>query len=147
MNLKSEKGVTIVTLIIMVILMLILVRVGVDFGTEAIKQAQLEDIKTDMISIKTKAKIVAEQYNYKEIENLVGTPITQDEANKIKVNISSNGDEFRKWSSNDLSLQGLSVIEGDVYVVYYDLDNPNNCEIYSLNGYNGKYSLTDLQDM
>ena len=68
MNLKKEKGITIVALIITVILMLILVGVGIDFGTDAINKARLEDIKTDMISIKTRAKIITEQYNFKDIE-------------------------------------------------------------------------------
>ncbi len=147
MNLRGEKGITIVALIIMVIVMLILVAVGVEFGTDAVKQAQLEDIKTDMLSIKTKAKIVVEQYNYKEIDGLVGTQITNEDANKINVDISSNAENFRKWSSSDLESQGLSTIEGDRYIVHYDIENPNNCEVYYLKGYNGKYSLSELQEL
>ena len=75
MNLKIEKGITLVALVITIIIMLILVGVGLHFGGDAVETAKLEDIKTDMISIKTKAKIVAEQYNFKDIENLVGTKI------------------------------------------------------------------------
>ena len=128
MNLKGEKGITIVALIIMIIVMLILVAVGVEFGMESVDKAKLEDIKTDMLSIKAKAKIVVEQYNYKEIDGLVGTQITNEDANKINVNISSDAENFRKWSS-------------------YDIDNPNNCEVYYLKGYNGKYSLSELQEL
>ncbi len=147
MNLKGEKGITIVALIIMIIVMLILVAVGVEFGMESIDKAKLEDIKTDMLSIKAKAKIVVEQYNYKEIDGLVGTQITNEDANKINVNISSDAENFRKWSSSDLGDQGLSTIEGDKYIVHYDIDNPNNCEVYYLKGYNGKYSLSELQEL
>lgn len=144
MNFKIENGITIVALVITIVLMLILAGVGMHFGTSAIDKAKLEDIKTDMISIKTKAKIVAEQYNFKDIDTLVGSAITDDEATKLG---RPNSDKILKWSSSDLSNQNLSNIKGDTYVVFYDLDNPNNCEVYYLNGYEGNYSLTQLQGL
>ena len=144
MNLKNQKGITLVVLVITIIVMLILVVVGVKFGGDAVKKAGLEDIKTDMLTIKTKAKIVAEQYNFKDIDNLVGTQITDEEAGKLGL---TNSDKILKWSSSDLTSQNLTTIEGDIYVVSYDLDNPNNCEIYYLEGYEGMYSLTQLQGL
>lgn len=142
MDLNKENAITIVALIITVIVMLILLGVGVQFGSEALTKAKLEDIKTDMSSIKTKAKIVAEKYNFKDIENLIGSTITDEEAQKLGI---QNNNEIRKWSNSDLNEQGLSNIEGDVYVVQYNLENPNNCEVYYLTGYQGKYSLADLE--
>ena len=53
MKIKTQKGITIIALVISIILMLILVAVGIEFGGDALKEAKLEDIKTDMISIKT----------------------------------------------------------------------------------------------
>ena len=145
MNFKIENGITIVALVITIILMLILAGVGMHFGTSAIDKAKLEDIKTDMISIKTKAKIVAEQFNFKDIDSLVGSQITEDEAGKL--GITNYSDKIRKWSSSDLSSQNLSNIKGDTYVVSYDLEDPNNCEVYYLHGYEGNYSLTQLQGL
>ena len=139
MSFKKEKGITIVSLIIAVILMLILAGVAINYGTNSIDKAKLEDIKTDMISIKTRAKIVAEQYNFKDIEALVGSTITDEEAQKIG---QENSEEVRKWSSSDLSNQGLSSIEGDKYIVKYDLENPSNSEVYYLEGYENMHSLT-----
>ncbi len=145
MNLKIENGITIIALIITVILMLILAGVGIYFGNDAIDKAKLEDIRTDMISIKTKAKIVAEQYNFKDIESLIGTIVSNEEIQKLGLT-DKKSDQIRKWSSEDLNGQGLSNIEGDTYIVYYDLKNPNNCEVYYIYGYEGKYSLSELQD-
>ena len=142
MNLNNENAITIIALIITIIIMLILAGVGVHFGNEALNKAKLEDIKTDMSSIKTKAKIVAEKYNFKDIDNLIGSEITDEEAQKLGI---ENSSETRKWSSNDLNEQGLSTIAGDIYVVKYSLEDPNNCEVYYLTGYEGKYSLTDLE--
>ena len=129
--------------------MALLVGVTVHFSTDVIDKANLEDIKTDMISIKTRAKIVAEQYNFKDIENLVGNQITAEEAGKLDLTQEweTSKDKILKWSSSDLSSQNLGAIEGDTYVVKYDLDNPNNCEVYFIEGYEGKYSLTDLQGL
>ena len=142
MNLNKQTGITILALIVTVVLMLIVAGVGMNFGTRAIDKARLEDIKTDMLSIKTKALVIAEKYKFKDIENLVGTPITDEEAAKLGI---EKNDNIRKWSSADLSNQGLSTIDGDVYIVNYNVDGNNTCEIYYLNGYQGKYSLTELQ--
>lgn len=146
MNLKLENGITIIALIITIILMLILAGVGMHFGSGALDKAKLEDIKTDMISIKTKAKIITEQYNFKDREDLVGSKASDEEIQKLGLT-EKEKNQIRKLSSEDLSNQGLSSIEGDVYVVYYDKSNPNNCEVYYLNGYQGKYSLSELQDI
>ena len=97
-----------------------------------------------MISIKTKAQIIAEQYNFKDIDSLVGTQITDTEATKLGI---TNNENVRKWSSQDLSNQGLSTIKGDIYIVNYSLEDIKACEVYYLEGYEGKYSLTELQDL
>ena len=144
MNFKMEKGITLVALIVTVIIMLILVGVTIRFSTDAVKKANLEDIKTDMISIKTRAKIIAEQYNFKDIESLVGSEISDYEAQKLRL---TNSENIRKWSDSDLASQNLSAIEGNKYVVEYSLENPNECEVYYLEGYENMHSLTELQGL
>lgn len=144
MNFNKETGITIIALTITIILMLILAGVGMHFGSDAVSKAKLEDIKTDMISIKTKARIIAEQYNFKDIDSLVGNQITDQEATKLGI---TNNENIRKWSSEDLKNQGLSTIKGDVYIVNYSLQDTKTCEVYYLEGYEGKYSLTELQDI
>ena len=144
MNLKVEKGITLIVLTLTVSVMMVLIGVAIHFSKDAIDKANLEDIKTDMISIKTRAKIVAEKYNFKDIDNLVGSTITNEEAQKLGL---TNSNKILKWSSSDLTNQKLGAIEGDTYVVSYDLDNPNNCEVYYLEGYEGKYSLSELQNV
>lgn len=137
---NGEKGITIVGLIIVVILMTILLGVGLHFGKGAVKKARVEDIKTEMISIKTRAKIIVDEFNFKDIENLKGTLI-EDQSLLSKLNVQ----EAYLWSKETLNEQGLSSIDGDKYAVSYNLENPNNCEVYYLDGYEGVYSLTALQ--
>ena len=138
MYLKTKNGITMVALMITVIIMLILIGVSINYGNNAIKTAKLEDIKTNMLSIKAKAKIVLEEHNF-EKSNLVGSQISNDEAAVIGA---TNSNKLLKWSKEDLDNQGLNSIEGNQYIVDYN----DNCEVYYLKGYDGAYSLTDLQD-
>lgn len=140
---KKQSGITLVALIVTVIIMLILLIVSVEFGTDVVKKAKLEDIKTDMISIKTRAKIIADEYNYNEGESFPGEEVKDQELlNKLQI---EEGKKVYLWRQNTLDVQGLSKIDADVYIVYYDADNPNNCEVYYKDGFDGAYSLTQLE--
>ena len=157
MKVKKQNGITLVALIITIVIMLILVGVVMYFGEDAIDTAKLEDIKANMFSIKTRAKIVADKYNFKDIENLVGTKYTEDtihDKQKLESVFSTFTDEQKSylyiWTQEDLNNNGLNSIKVDTqsfYVVYYNLGETNSCQIYYSNGYQEKYSLTDLQDM
>ena len=55
-------------------------------------------------------------------------------------------DEVYEWDQSTLENQGLAKIEANTYIVYYDLDNPNDCEVYYKEGFDGVYSLTQLEE-
>lgn len=146
MNLKNEKGITIIALIITIIIMLILVGVTVKVGTKEISKAKLEDIKTEMISIKTRAKIVKDKYDFKDVDNLVGTKLLEatDYNTEAIIIPNESKENCYIWTQEDLNSQELSSIKVDedkFYVVYYGDD----IEIYYSKGVDGKYSLTELQ--
>ena len=138
---NNEKGITLSALIVTVIIMLILIGVGFKYGRDALNVATLEDIKTDMISIKTKAKTLADEYNFEEpVEGKMGVKFEN------ATMFGTTGD-FYKWDRETLDNHGLSIIEADVYYVKYDFDNPSNTEVYYTEGFDGKYSLTELQNL
>ena len=140
MYFKTKNGITIIALIITVVIMIILAGVSINYGINMVKSAKIEDIKTNMLSIKARAKIVLEEHTF-DNASLVGTTISSQVANTIGEE--GNNNKIYVWSSQDLDDQGLSSIEGGKYAVYYE----NNCEVYYLDGYDGKYSLSELQDM
>lgn len=168
MNLKRQNGITIVALVITVIIMLVLAGVSVYYASDAIQKGKLEDIKTNMISIKTKAKIVAEEYNFKDIENLVGVKLDENgEQEGLQAETYKIPDELKRkfeeknengeakfditrlyiWTNEDLEAQSLGAIDIDnekFYIVYYNLENTNECEIYYSKGFEGKYNLSEL---
>lgn len=51
-----------------------------------------------------------------------------------------------KMDRESLNQQGLNSIQEDVYYVKYDFENPVNTEVYYINGIDGKYSLTEIQN-
>lgn len=147
----KQSGITIVALIITIVVMLILAAITIELGNDVVNNAKVEDIKTNMLSIKAKAKIIAEQYNFKDIENLVGTKYTEDaQFNKSNLNSVFSGftDEQKTdlyiWTQEDLNNQGLNTIKVDTdnfYVINYNMDN---FEIYYSNAIEGKFSLSEL---
>lgn len=151
MNLKNKNGITIVALVITVILMLILVGVTIEIGTKSIDESEKQDIITNMISIKTKAKIVKDKYNFKDIENLVGTTLLDNanyNAGAIESILAEEKSDYYIWTQNDLDSQELSSIKVDndeFYIIYYGNEN-NGIEVYYSKGIDGKYSLTELQE-
>ena len=120
--------------------MLILVSVGISLGRKAINTAKLEDIKTEMLSIKARAKIIVDEYNYEDIEELPGVEATEQEL----TNLGLDGDNYYVWDKETLEEQGLNKIDENAYMIHYNLDDPNDCEIYYLEGFEGKHSLTEL---
>lgn len=65
-NITSSNGITIVALIVTIIIMLILASVTIQFGKGEVQRAKLEDIKTTMLLIKGRAKIIADKEEYGE---------------------------------------------------------------------------------
>jgi len=136
---KNEKGITILALVFVIIIMLAIGGFAFYYGKKLIHKAELENIKTDMISIKTRAKTIVDEYNIKELETLKGVKIEDQELlNKLSI------EEGYIWNRETLDEQELKNIDGDKYIVKYNLENSNDCEVYYKDGFDGEYSLTQL---
>ena len=66
MKYKSNKGITIIMLIVTIIIMLILATVTIQFGAGEVERTKLEDLKTTMLLIKGRAKIVVDKESFGE---------------------------------------------------------------------------------
>lgn len=65
MNIKNSKGITLIILVISIIVLLILAGVTITAGTESIKKAKLETLRTNMLLIKAKGKEYCEEANFR----------------------------------------------------------------------------------
>ena len=153
-NIKNNKGITLIALSITIIIVVIIALIAIYSGKEIIKRAQIENLKTNMLLIEAKAKEYCEEASFKNgtstdikpesIEALKGTQVT---TNNIGVQVNEN--ELLYDVTNNLSEMGLKDIQvsGDEkYYVKYDIINVN-VEVYNTKGIDGKYSLTEIEQI
>ena len=74
MNIKKNKGITLVALVITVIIILVIGAITVYEGSKLVDEAKYEDVKTNMLLIQAEVKNFAEQAKFegKKIEDLIG---------------------------------------------------------------------------
>lgn len=152
MRLKSDKAITLISLVITIIVILIISSISIYAGINIIKRAELESLVTNMLMIKAKAKEYVEDASFKM--GIKSNELTDEEKNKIlsetlKGTQQTNKEGlFYELSIKDLEDMGLTNIKSDncEYIVEYDIENV--CvEIYYSQGYEGKYSLTELKGL
>lgn len=167
MNLKDNKGVTLVALTITIIVLLIIASIAIYSGSDTIKNAKLESLKTNMLLIQAKAKEYCEEASFKlgteenpsneKISNaknsLKGTEqnadipdyITKEEGKK---------EYIYKLETSNLQEMGINGVESDDkngrYYVKYNLTDVT-VEVYNTKGFTKDsttyYSLSQLQEL
>ena len=173
---KENKGITMVALVITIVLLLILAGISIGQGNKVIKASELENLKTNMLLIKVKAKEYVENANFKlgtnfknatdkttRVENakaeLKGEEITDISTIKGNINISqetisNDYTYYYKLSTDNLTDIGITKVESNEkdgwYIIKYDIENLG-IEIYNTNGFENEgtkyYSLTELQNV
>ena len=149
---KENKGITLVALLITIVVLLILAGISIGKGSNIIKSSQLENLKTNMLLIKVKAKEYVENANFQLGTNferatdkdtrilnakseLQGEEITDSSIFNDGINISQenltkdnlNYIYYYKLNTNNLADMGLSKVESDEkngwYIIKYDIKN------------------------
>ena len=130
----------------------------IDDTTEKTVDSEMEEAKWYVLHTfsgyenvaKENLEIVKDKYNFKDIENLVGTPLIEDtEHTTTDVKVEIPGEKINKcyiWTQEDLNDQGLASIssnKSEFYIVCYGDDE---IEVYYSKAVDGKYSLTELQE-
>ena len=167
---KENKGITITALAIMIVIIIILAGITITQGSNLIKTTKVETYVTNMITIRAKTKVYAEETNA-EIWDASDKPSKRAElyAKNYKLNESSkdkqteliskvnnkvNGCECYDITKDALKAMGLNELAEEVndgdYVVVYDSSNYRNIEIIYVPGIEYKnvtyYTLSSLQE-
>lgn len=165
---KNNKGITLIVLTITIIVLLILASITVYYGTESIKRAQLESLKTNMLLIKAKAKEYCEEANFKIGTGTVPTDQAQL-ANYLKPgidylkekNLTTDGTstlaeittttyqyvvELTQDNLNQLGLKDVKTSDSDKYLIGFNISE-DKVEVYNTKGFNGKKSLTEIEQI
>lgn len=165
MNIKNKiEGMTLLTLSILIIILAILTGVVLYLGKQSLQKAKLEELKTNMLLIQAKAREYVEDASVK-----IGVHNTEEEKkqsvrNEVYVtnaklekamygdipahfNILETDQDTCYWLTPEAEENwGLSKIElgnEEKYLIRFDEENVT-LEIYNTQGYDGKYSLTEI---
>ena len=106
--LREEKGITIVALIITIIVLIILASISIIEGTKLIEKSEVENIVTNMITIKAKAKVIAEEVNA-EVWDL-----TDEEKQTKRENLYNENYKMEKGDISSISSEIRSNIDEEV---------------------------------
>lgn len=151
MDYKSNKGITLTTLVVTIVIMVVLATVTVNIGTKEIERAKLEDLKTTMLLIKGRAQIVADKEEFGEDYDSTGmfklTEATGYNISNLQ-DIFDNTDNLYIWEQTAMDNNSIDVeiTKEDFFVVDYVTG-----EVYYSLGFtyedNTYYSLTELQNV
>ena len=134
MYLKNNKGVTVISLIIVVIILVLLASITVYEANGLIAMTKKQSIATNLLLIQAKVRIINEQVVFEKDENkkqelLVGTKLSDDQQtlNSLKekqvIPSDDTGEKYYRLSQNDLNNMGLEAIDAsDGYVVNYETE-------------------------
>lgn len=163
MNIKEIKnrteGVTLLALVVTIAVLLIIAGITVYSGKDTIERAKLEELKTNMLLIQAKARGYVEDATFK-----MGINPDDDKKNQVREEVYVQNAKLEKansipsdfgiadtttcyWLTSDAQTNwGLSKMKLDSNERYLIQFNETNAtvEVYNTEGYNGKYSLTDI---
>lgn len=159
---KETNGVTLLALTITIVVLLIIAGISFYSGRETIQKAKLEELKTNMLLIQAKAKEYVEEVDFKMG---IGTEEQRNEK-KQAARAEIYGEQgLKKMEETEvpsyvtdanscyevtpeaMEKWGLTKIEMGASEKYFIQFNENDVtvEIYNTEGYEGKYSLTEVE--
>ena len=176
MKMKENRGVTLIALMVTIIILLIIAGIAIYNGRESIQRANLEALRTNMLLIEAKARGLVEEANFQLGPNfdynLTDTTSTQKML-EVRTNIYVTENKLQKLSEASVSIPSGSNIptgdnvyvmtkdaytlwalegvynelsDGEVYIISFDEQNAT-VEIYNTLGFQGNYSLTQIEDL
>ena len=172
---KNENGITLVVLTITIIILLILAGITVYTGKDSIQKANLEELKTNMLLIQTKAREYVENASFDlgiDPQNATnemkanaqneligedkGTLVTSsDSITEALLNMGIHQEDIDngrvcKLTTENLKKMGINDVESNDeegwYVIVYNIDD-TTAEIYHTIGYQGKHTLTEIEQI
>ncbi len=119
----NRNGVSTIVLIIGVALIIALVIFGSGVFKEELNKEIEEDVKTQMLKVEAKAKIIIEKFHVDKNNGLHGTEMAKDDIDE-KFNVAET-EKYYKWEQqtlNDVGLSDIRLKEGQYYLVNYDTE-------------------------
>lgn len=126
MKFSNCKGITLISLAVTIIILVIFATVSINYAQDILEKSAVENIETNMLLIKAKAKVFAEEYNFSgDASKLYGTKVSETSESLITQYNASVGNRYSEYyylNENDLENMGLAITNGN-YLVNYDYNN------------------------
>ncbi len=162
MNIKDNRGITLIALIVTIVILLILTGVTITAGTESIKKAKLETLRTNMLLISAKGKEYCEEANFRagtnnEVDKGTEYLLNDKQLKQVSSipNSSETYDFIAELDETELKRIGLNEVAnskdiGSFYIGFKIIEN--QVEVYSEKGYKSKdgttnYKLSDIENL
>lgn len=127
---KTERGISLVILVVTIIVLLIIASITLYQGNEIIRSTRLQSLKTDLLLIQAKVQIYSEQSNFEAKTDMLKGDVLTTSWNGLP----ANEERVRSLKKQDLVDMGLDIkAEDGDYIADYR-DN----EIYYVKGYETK---------
>lgn len=158
---EKNNGVTLLALVITIVVLLIIAGITVYEGKETINRAKLEELRTNMLLIQAKSKEYVEEANFKIGKSTDETKIAEirkaiyeteaklEPATGISTSSEIPVSECYRVTQEAMKEWGLDKVElknKEYYLIKFD-DSNATVEVYNTLGYNGKYSLTEIDNI
>lgn len=163
MNFEDNRGITLVALVVTIIVLLILAGIGINTGISSMEKVKLEELKTNMLLIEAKARECVEEANFR-----MGATTDETVVESVRKEIYEVNNKLEKANSTNVpnslgeidltdcyvitqetfDLWGLNKIklsEDEKYLVRFNEKEIKVEEVYNTKGYDGKYSLTEIE--
>lgn len=131
MKIKNNKGITMISLVIVILIMLLLASVTAYEANELVAIARVQSVTTDLLLIQAKVRIINEKIVFesdedKKLELYVGTKLDPEDnilVTMIEKSIVTDNNSYYVLSKEDLVNMGLdSLNPEDGYVVNYETE-------------------------
>ena len=162
---KKERGITLIALTITIVVMMIIAGITVNFGLDLIREVKLQDLRTNMLLMQAKAKECVEEVSFQKAnvtdeneiqtiknENLKGTKVEENsEVQNLLQNTGKTEEALEYYyltgqDLTDMGLKELTVEDYGYFVVGYNIDEIK-VEVINTKGYQGNYTLTQLNEL
>lgn len=153
---KNNKGITIISLIIVVIIMILLASITAYEASSIVNTAKVQSVTTNLLLIQAQIRIINEKVVFenedeKKQELLLGTPLSNNDSmintmeNKGIITDSDDIENYYILSQENLTEMGLETLkDSDGYVVNYETEEV--IYVYGVKNSEGKY-LYKLSEM
>ena len=141
-------GNSIIWLIPLIAILTVIIIFGVQFVQKLVHEKEWENVKTDMLQIQAKAKIVFEKYHVDNANGLAGEKI--EEISTIEQFGIEQDKTYYKWTKETLEQNGLAEVkleQEDYYIINYDTEEVIYSKGYQTKDGNIYYKLSEIKDL